>query len=464
VEQLGVLEEFVAALMDRAAHGLGPKETAETRRTLLNVVGTSVGAIRSREADALVSVGQQLGGSELRVPGRNEVLDRYYVATLIGFAAHFDDFDDTHLATVIHPGAATLGAWYVQGNLEPVTPERALMAFAMGVESQLRVGIAMTPSHYDDGWHITGTCGVIGAAVSAGVLMGLDEAELAAAIGIAAEMTLGHREAFGTPIKPFHAGKAAANGLFAASLARARMRPGGDCFSGEPSYFTALAHEHDVAILGAASIADRLVLLDNTYKPFPCGIVAHPAIEAAIDLHARFGDDVDAIDEVLVTCNPLVPELMGRTVATTGLEARFCAIHGVAVGLVYGRGGLAEFSDEVAVEDRVVELRRKTKLMPDPSCARDAATVTVVWKSGRREVSEVRQAAGSLERPLSDDALLSKFTSLVEPVLPGASAALAASVLAVGETTGPTDISAVIGGAVVRSGAATFDAERRASA
>ena len=126
MEQLGVLEEFVAALMDRAAHGLGPRETAETRRTLLNVVGTSVGAIRSREADALVSVGQQLGGSELRVPGRNEVLDRYYVATLIGFAAHFDDFDDTHLATVIHPGAATLGAWYVQGNLEPVTPERCV--------------------------------------------------------------------------------------------------------------------------------------------------------------------------------------------------------------------------------------------------------------------------------------------------------------------------------------------------
>jgi 2-methylcitrate dehydratase PrpD len=464
VEALGVLEEFVAALMDRAAHGLGPQETRETRRTLLNVVGTSVGAIRSREAEALVAVGQQLGGSELRVPGRSEVLDRYYVATLIGFAAHFDDFDDTHLATVIHPGAATLGAWYVQGNLEPVTPAQALMAFAMGVESQLRVGIAMTPSHYDDGWHITGTCGVIGAAVSAGLLMGLDEVELAAAIGIAAEMTLGHREGFGTPIKPFHAGKAASNGLFAASLARTGMRSGGDCFAGEPSYFTALSHDHDVAVLGAASIADRLVLLDNTYKPFPCGIVAHPAIEAAVDLHGRFGDDVGAIDEVLVTCNPLVSELMGRTVAATGLEARFCAIHGVAVGLLYGRGGLAEFSDETAVEPRVVQLRGKTKLVPDPSCGREAATVTVVWKSGRREVSVVRQAAGSLERPLSDEALLSKFTSLVEPALPGASGALAASVLALGETSGPTDIASVISDAMSRTGAGSLSEARRASA
>jgi hypothetical protein len=79
-------------------------------------------------------------------------------------------------------------------------------------------------------------------------------------------------------------------------------------------------------------------------------------------------------------------------------------------------------------------------------------------------VSEVRQAAGSLERPLSDEALLFKFTSLVEPVLPGASEPLAASVLAVGETSGPTDIAAVISDAVSRSGAATFGAERRASA
>ncbi|HEY5273178.1 MAG TPA: MmgE/PrpD family protein [Acidimicrobiales bacterium] len=464
METLGVLEEFVAALMDRAARGLGPEETAETHRTLLNVVGTSVGAIRSREADALVAVGQQLGGSELRVPGRNDLLDRYYVATLIGFAAHFDDFDDTHLATVIHPGAATLGAWYVQGNLEPVAPETALMAFAMGVESQLRVGLAMTPSHYDDGWHITGTCGVIGAAVAAGLMMGLDQAQLAAAIGIAAEMTLGHREAFGTPIKPFHAGKAASNGLFAAALARAGLRTGGDCFAGEPSYFTALAHDHDVAILGAPSIAGRLVLLDNTYKPFPCGIVAHPAIEAAVNLHGRFGDDVDAIDEVLVTCNPLVPELMGRATATTGLEARFCAIHGVSVGLLYGRGGLAEFSDEKAVDARVVKLRGKTKLMPDSSCPRDAATVTVVWMDGRSEVSEVLQAAGSLERPLSDEALLSKFTSLVEPVLPGASGALAASALAVGATTGPTDLGAVIGDATSRGGAASLSDARGARA
>lgn len=448
---MSVVEEFATALIDRAEKGLSPQETHETRRTLMNVVGTSLGAIRSREADALVATGARLGGAELTVPGRTEMLDRYYVATLIGFAAHFDDFDDTHLETVIHPGAATLGAWYAQGNLQETTPHKALLAFAMGIESQLRVGIAMTPSHYDDGWHITGTCGVIGAAVAAGFLMELDAKRLAAAIGLAAEMTLGHREAFGTPIKPFHAGKAAANGLFAASLARAGMSPGGDCFTGSPNYFTALAHEHTLRLLSPADVAERMVLLDNTYKPFPCGIVAHPAIEAGVNLHDRFGDDVEAIEAVTVHCNPLVPELMGRPNATTGLEARFCAIHGVAVGLLYGKGGLAEFSDEQAVNPTVVALRAKTKLAPDQACPRDAATVTVTWKDGRSESSEVLQASGSLERPLSDAALMAKFVSLVEPVLPGMSDAVATSALDVGEGSGPSDLAKVIASASTAS-------------
>jgi len=449
---VSIVDEFAKALLERAARGLGPDEAHETHRTLMNVVGTSLGAMRSREADALVQAAQQLGGAELRVPGRGELLDRYYVASLIGFAAHFDDFDDTHLETVIHPGASTLGAWYVQGNLEPVSPEVALKAFAMGVESQLRVGMAMTPSHYDDGWHITGTCGVIGAAVAAGFLMNLDQAQLANAIALAAQMTLGHREAFGTPIKPFHAGKAAASGLFAATLARAGMSAGGDCFTGSPNYFSVLAHEHTLDVLAPESVADRMVLLDNTYKPFPCGIVAHPAIEAGVNLHPRFGDDVESVDKVGVRCNPLVPELMGREMARTGLEARFCAIHGVSVGLLYGRGGLAEFSDEQAENPSVMALRAKTKLEPDEQCPRDAATVTVRWKDGRTESSEVLQAAGSLERPLSDEALLSKFSSLVDAVLPGSSSAISSVALSIGDGVGPIDLAAVIHSAATAGG------------
>jgi 2-methylcitrate dehydratase PrpD len=444
---MGLIEEFAAALRERGDEGLAENAAHETRRCLMNVLGTSIGASQYAEADALVGVGRSEGAGTVMPPGRRETLDRFNCALEIGFTAHFDDFDDTHLETVIHPGAAVLGAlWPIA--LERKTPGPvSLAAFALGMESQLRVGIAMSPSHYDAGWHITGTCGVIGAAVAAGYLSGFTTAKLASAIGLAANFPIGHREAFGTPVKPFHAGKAAMNGLLAAELAATGVGYDPDVLEREGGYFPLLAETYDLTGLGAASVASSYALLDTTYKPFPCGIVAHPAIEAAIGLHAK----VDApgapqIVAVTVRCNPLVLELMGRPTASTGLEARFCALHGVAVGLLYGAGGLAEFSDEVAVAPAVDDLRRRSRLSPDPDCGRESATVVVEFADGSVAENVVLVAGGSRERPLTDEQLLAKFTALVEPVLPGRAASIAAAAMGLGATTSFADIAFAVHG------------------
>ncbi len=129
-------------------------------------------------------------------------------ALATGVAAHVDDFDDTHLATVIHPAAASLAAALPVAAGEGLDGGAALRAFALGCEIQLRLGNAVSPSHYDLGWHITGTCGAVGAAVTAGVLYGLDAAGLESAVGLATLTTLGHRQAFGSMTKAFHPGKA----------------------------------------------------------------------------------------------------------------------------------------------------------------------------------------------------------------------------------------------------------------
>jgi 2-methylcitrate dehydratase PrpD len=360
------LDAFAVRIVELATQ-VPPDDVAhETRRCFMNVLGTALGASRSLEIDALITTGSELGGAEISVLGRDEVLDRLYAASALGFAAHFDDFDDTHLETVIHPGAATMGALYSLGLIADVSPERALAAMALGVEAQLRVGLAMTPSHYDLGWHITGTCGVVGAAVASGIVLGLYAERLADALGIAMTMTIGHREAFGTPIKPYHAGKAASNGLLAAMLAQAGVTAPSEILTDEQGYFAVLSDVWSTEWIEPDDLGARWVILDNTYKPFPCGIVAHPAIEAATLLHDQMTTaGFDQIDRVTVACNPLVLELMGRRDAKTGLEARFCAIHGVAVGLLTGHGGLAEFSDAMSVDPEVVSLRSITTLAPD---------------------------------------------------------------------------------------------------
>ena len=315
-----------------------------------------------------------------------------------------------------------------------------LGAFAAGCEAQLRIGCAISPAHYDHGWHITGTCGVFGAAVAASALLGLDADATARALSLAATMTAGHREAFGTMTKPLHAGKAAANGVLAARLAAAGLSGPADPL-GDGGVLEVLAASVDREALGLGwPEGHRWELELNTIKTYPCGVVAHPAMDAAVIAHARLAElavpGEAEITGITLRCNPLVPELMGREQPADGLESRFSARHGVAVCLLYGRGGLAEFSDAVATAPEVARLRSLITLDADPAVPRDAAVLLVArGPAGPRpgaagvpatgvpaiEVA-VEHTRGSAALPLTDDEVHAKVRALFGPVLSEAAA------------------------------------------
>src|SRR5476651_790024 len=175
-----VAETFAKEINRTAKTPLTGAIAREAKRSLFNVLGLSIGAAGHEGVDAILATAQQLGGSRhVAVLGRRERADAHFAALAMGFAAHVDDFDDTHLATVIHPGAATLAVVVALAEETKPTGADALIAFALGCEAQLRVGVSISPEHYDRGWHITGTCGVIGAAVAAALLYGFDDDMLA---------------------------------------------------------------------------------------------------------------------------------------------------------------------------------------------------------------------------------------------------------------------------------------------
>ncbi|GAA1610807.1 MmgE/PrpD family protein [Kribbella sancticallisti] len=391
----------------------------EALRSLVNVLGVGLGASRSEEVGRLVRLALTRPPGSVPVIGRTEQVDAYQAALIAGFAAHLDDFDDTHLATVIHPGASCLGAVWGMAGQAGGQDHDILRAFAIGCEAQLRLGMAVTPGHYQRGWHITGTCGVVGAAVTSALLMDASVEQVAVSIRLAAAQTLGHREAFGTELKPLHAGKAAANGLVAASTAKRWLdEDGGLSAEGERSMLPLLR------TLSADNDPDRLLtgfgehweLLSNTYKPYPCGIVAHPGIDAAIEASGQHEVRPDEIERIDYECHPLVLDLMGNLDPETGLQARFSAVHGVAVGLLAGTAGLAQFEDESARSDEVRSLRQRIVLVPRSDLNRDQANLRIVLRSGREVVSAVRAARGSLSRPLSDEELVAKVDQLVAPL------------------------------------------------
>ncbi|GAA0588560.1 MmgE/PrpD family protein [Actinomadura livida] len=432
-------EEIAEAVLDTASRPLPEDVAAAARRTLFNVLAVALGAAESLQVIRLAAA---LAGSGIpAAPGVRGTASPADAALLTGFAGHLDDFDDTHLVTVIHPGASVLGAAWAAGWTADASGSDLLAAFALGCEVQLRLGLAVSPEHYDRGWHITGTCGVVGAAVTAALLGALDRGRISAALRLASLQTLGHREAFGTEVKPYHAGKAAAGGLLAAAEA-ARGRFTADAAAVLPDIgglLRALApgDRSPGRLLGG--FGTRWELTDNTFKPYPCGIVAHPGIDAAVRAHERGVAAADVV-RIRYRCHPLVPELMGRLDPRTGLQARFSAVHGVAAGLVRGTGGLAEFSDAAVADPALAGLRARVELCPEPRMPRDSAVLEIHTAGGGTVESVVEHARGSLLRPLTDEELIAK----AEALAPGRAEPIWDAVTHLTRDDGPRTIQALL--------------------
>ena len=389
----------------------------EAARSFLNWVGCAVGASRHETVEcALAALCEFSGPAEATVLGRHERLDIMHAALMNGITSHTFDFDDTHLRTVIHPSGPVASAILALAEREKVNGVAFLHAFILGVEVECRIGNSVYPEHYDVGWHITGTAGVFGAAAAAGRLLRLNEQQMVWALGIAATQASGLREMFGTMCKPFHPGNAARNGLLAALLAQQDFTSSNEGIEGKRAFAhvlsTAFKPEEITQRLG-----ETWEIALNTYKPFACGIVIHPIIDACIQLRNEQGLKPEDIAAIEAKVHPLVLELTGKKTPQVGLEGKFSVYHSAAVAVIHGAAGEAEYSDACVRDPRVIALRDRVHAVVDPSVHEDQARVAIRLNNGKTVETFVEHAIGSLHRPMSDADLELKFRGLAKGVL-----------------------------------------------
>ena len=408
-----ILAKFAAGHPSR---GWSDAVEREAHRTFYNWLGCAIGAAKHEAAEAAMAAVQMLQpASQATVLGRSEKVDMASAALVNGITSHTFDFDDTHLKTIIHPAGPVASAVLALAEQRGTCGRDVIDALVLGIDVACRVGNVMYPDHYDRGWHITGSTGMLGAAAGCARLLRLDEKGTAMAIGIAASQPVGLREQFGTMTKPFHPGGAARAGLMSALLAS-------HGFTSSPRALEAPRGLIQVASDKRAwhevtdELGERFEISFNSYKPFACGIVIHPSIDACAQLRAQ-GVTPEQVERIELRVHSLVLELTGKKEPRDGLQGKFSVYHGCAVGLIHGQAGEEEFSDAVVNDPRVVELRNKVQATVDPSISEEAVDVTAVLEGGRRVHVRVDHAIGSLQRPLSDAQLESKFNSLVVPLL-----------------------------------------------
>jgi 2-methylcitrate dehydratase PrpD len=267
--------------------------------------------------------------------------------------------------------------------------------------------------------------GVLGATAASCVLLELDEVKTSAAIGLAANLVLGHQEGLGTMNKAFHAGKAAANGIFAALAADNGARPdgaGGSASTEDPleELLATIAIGYEPR-LSSVTADGGWRLLDNRVKPFPCGIVAHPGVEAALRASAETRVAPSSVYRVLVHCGSLAATLTGIAEPTSELNTRLSLRHGVAAALVAGVAGLSQFDAASIAQPEISRLRSRVELVAEPGRSEFSAAIRVELTSGASIEREVTSVVGGPDNPMSDVAVAQKFHDLVEPVLPGTS-------------------------------------------
>lgn len=387
----------------------------EGRRSLLNYFAVALAAARDPVLDtATRTYARFASDARASLVGRARRLDMLNAAALNAMAANVYDFDDTHHPTIIHPTAPVAPALFALAETRPLSGAQLLHAFVLGVEATCRIGNAMSPGHYARGWHITSTCGVFGAALGAARCLGLPGDAMVAALGCAAVQAGGLVEMLGTAAKSISVGNAARNGLLSALLAAEGLDGPPQPLEGLRGYLRVAADAPDIAPV-SAGLGERWEVLNNTYKPYPCGVVLNPVIDACLALAADpriAGGGWAAIERIELTGHPLLKQRTDRPGVATGRQSQVSAQHAVAVALVRGRAGLPEFSDEAVADPGLRALGQRLGFQDDASMSVDAVKVRIAFQDGTLLEREVQAARGSRARPLQDGEIEEKLREL----------------------------------------------------
>ncbi len=403
------LAEFIAASQWR---DIPPAVRREGIRGLLNYVGCALGGCGDEAiALAIRVLTPMFGPARAGIIGRTERCDMLNAAFLNAASANVLEYDDTHLPTVMHPAAPVAPGLFALAEARGASGAELVHAFILGVEASCRVGNALMPHHYRRGAHITATCGIFGAAAAAGKLIGLDPVRMNWALGHAATQSAGLVESLGSMSKSVGVGNAARNGLAGALFAEAGFTAAESAIEGKYG-FAAVAS--DTVDLGKATagLGETWEILANAYKPYPCGVVLFPVIDACLELRKRLTLPVGRIAGIVVRGHPLLRERTDRPEVGDGRSAKVSLQHSVAIALLQGAAGLAQYTDAAVGEPAVRALRAKVTAEDDAAIPVEAAIVAVRLDDGSSLSEHVRDGRGTPGRPMSDIELDSKIGEL----------------------------------------------------
>ena len=416
----GLTKALVERCRGLTAAGIPDDASIAARQCLLDWLGVTLAGAREPLTAILREEALAEGGHpRATLVGSGERVSLQQAALINGAASHALDFDDVQMAMIGHPTVPVLPALLALGEEANATVGDVLTSFIVGVEMECRLGLAVMPGHYATGFHATGTLGTFGAAAGCAHFLGLNREQWLAAMGIAGAQAAGLKSMFGTMCKPFHAGKAAANGMLAAQLARRGFTsnpavmetPQGFAATQTPAFHPELALADDMP----------LAVCSVLFKYHAACYGTHETIEGVLRLKHAHGFRASQVRQIrlrvpvanLTMCNIEAP--------ATALEGKFSMRFTAALAAARDDTSEAAFTDSSVREGDLVDLRQR--VVVEGASVPDGTEVTIALVDGRELHERVNLNIPETDLDRQWERLRRKFLSLATPVVGSAQAA-----------------------------------------
>jgi 2-methylcitrate dehydratase PrpD len=425
--QKTVAEQLASMVHSISLEKLSPETIHLIKRFILDYFGCALAGSTIDSAQTMVRALMQDSGdlNECKVIGQTKKRTIMFSALLNGSFAHATELDDDHREAILHPGVVVVPTALAVSEKEGKTGAEFLEAVLAGYEVMVRVGAGLVGEAMYVGWHLTGVCGVFGAAAAAGKLLNLDPDGLTAALGIAGSMSSGLFEykSDGSWTKRFHPGKAARSGIIAAYLAKEGFTAPSTIFEGENGFYGAYSRESKYDLNKVvANLGTKFISMDTSIKTAACCRFCQPVVDCSLDLVMKYNLKPAEVKRIMVKAdkfaitlltNPRDRVLRPQTV----VDAQFSIPYAVAVSIARRKALLNEFSSTAIKDPEILELASKVEWAVEPAYEEKyplyyPSSVTVWTTDGRELTSYIEYPKGDPENPVTDEELRDKFYEL----------------------------------------------------
>jgi 2-methylcitrate dehydratase PrpD len=425
------LTDYVAKFVVTTKYVDIPADVIELgKKSILDGLGLALAGSRAQTGSLCQQFLEQAGVCDVKatIIGTARKTSPRFAAFVNGVSIHADDFDDTQLSAakdrvyglLVHPTVPVLPAALALAERGRFSGKELMLSYHLGVEVECKIAEAISPRHYQDGFHSTGTCGPFGSAVACAKLLRFEQSKILNVLGLVASQSGGLRENFGTMTKPFQAGHAAESGVASAELVSLGWTAAEQILEADRGFFHAFGGSYD-----PAAILDRLgkpwtfASPGISLKPYPSGSLTHPAMTEMARLIAVENIQADQVEKVDVGANHNMTTTLLHHRPKNGLEAKFSMEFCMAILLLKRNAGLSEFSDKVVQQTDVQEMIPKINFYVDSeaeSAGFDKMTslLKIHLKDGRMLTGRADFGKGSPSNPMTFDEAATKFRGCAE--------------------------------------------------